>query len=156
MADVLAAFGWTGARQKPIVERESEPNLLQPGVLANGVLATTLTRAFDGSAFAQLAVDANSPDELLDQLFLRFLTRHPHDAERVALASALADGFDTRMLPPEEIVAPESLPELPLVTWFNHLQSEANSIQVETSAGCTWGHRRIGACVHPGARSMKM
>ena len=38
VVDVLEAFGWTGARQMPITERETDPNVLQPGVLANGTL----------------------------------------------------------------------------------------------------------------------
>jgi mono/diheme cytochrome c family protein len=131
VADVLAAFGWTGARQKPIAERESEPHVLQPGVLANGALAISLTRASDGSTLAQLAVDASSPDVLLDQSFLRILSRRPTEDERLTFAPALAEGFEARLLRPEEMVTPKPSPELPLVTWFNHLQSEANSIQIE-------------------------
>ena len=45
VADVLEAFGWNGSRQKPIHQRETDPNVLQPGVLANGTLAMTLTRS---------------------------------------------------------------------------------------------------------------
>ena len=45
VVDVLKAFGWTGARQMPITERETDPNVLQPGVLANGTLSVSLTRA---------------------------------------------------------------------------------------------------------------
>jgi len=131
VTDVLNAFGWTGSRQKPIAKRNTEPNLLQPGVLANGVLANTLTRAAHGSALAQLAVDAESPDELVDSLFLRVLTRRPKSAEREAFINVLAQGFDRRLVPVELITPLEEPPALPLVTWFNHLQSEANTIQQE-------------------------
>ena len=131
MTDVLDAFGWTGSRQNPIAKRNTEPNLLQPGVLANGVLTNTLTRAAHGSNLAQLAVDAVSPDELVDALFLRVLTRRPKPAEREAFTNVLAAGFDRRLVPVESITAREEPPALPLVKWFNHLQSEANTIQQE-------------------------
>ncbi len=49
VADVLEAFGWTGSRQKPIHERDTESNVLQPGVLANSTLSMILTRAADGT-----------------------------------------------------------------------------------------------------------
>src|SRR5690606_15645642 len=38
IVDVLKAFGWQGSRQKPIGHREVESNVLQPGLMANGVL----------------------------------------------------------------------------------------------------------------------
>jgi cytochrome c553 len=131
LADVLEAFGWTGSRQKPITERESEPNVLQPGVLANGTLSMTLTRASQDSELAQLAVDAESPRLLTEALFIRVLSRRPSMDEASAFAAALTEGFDTRLLPADEIELPLELPPLPLVTWFNHLQSEANTIQQE-------------------------
>ena len=33
---MLEAFGWTGSRQNPRTDRESDANVLQPGVLAAG------------------------------------------------------------------------------------------------------------------------
>ena len=45
IVDVLEAFGWKGTRQQPIYHRETEPNVLQPGILANGVLVSSLARA---------------------------------------------------------------------------------------------------------------
>lgn len=131
VADVLEAFGWTGSRQKPIHERDTDPNVLQPGVLANGTLTLTLTRAAAGSDLAQLAVEAESPEELVDELFLRILTRRPKPGEQAAFCAALAKNFNTRRLPAEAVQPPPELPELPLVTWFNHLRPEANTIQKE-------------------------
>ncbi len=131
VADVLEAFGWTGSRQKPIYERETDSNVLQPGVLANGILSTTLTRASNGSELAQLAVDAESPTELVDTLFIRVLSRRPKPGEREAFSLALAEGFSTRLIPADEVKPAAELPPLPLVTWFNHLRSKANSIQQE-------------------------
>ena len=131
VADVLEAFGWTGARQDPIAQRDTEPNVLQPGILANGALTSSLTRAAAGSELADLAVAATSADELVDTLFLRCLCRYPTDDERRAFAAALEDGFAERLVPQDAIAPIEPLPPLPLVTWFNHLQGEANVIQQE-------------------------
>jgi mono/diheme cytochrome c family protein len=55
VTDVMQAFGWNGSRQKPINGRDTEPNVLQPGVLANGTLVTNLTRASLDSEVSQVA-----------------------------------------------------------------------------------------------------
>ena len=127
--DILQAFGWTGSRQKPITHRESDPNVLQPGILANGTLSLNLSRAAEGSPLAQLAVDAHSPESLANELYTRMLGRSPFAHEHVAFTKLLSEGFGTRVVDPAKQVAPEPYPEMPLVTWFNHLQSEANTIQ---------------------------
>lgn len=131
VVDVLEAFGWTGARQMPITGRESDPNVLQPGVLANGTLSATLTRASFGSELAELAVYAKTPESLIDKLFLRILTRLPKAEERAAFVAALAENFSQRLVPSEKVVPVKPLPQLPQVTWFNHLRPRANEIQLE-------------------------
>tara|TARA_R110002095_G_scaffold215072_2_gene208428 strand:+ start:19939 stop:23673 length:3735 start_codon:yes stop_codon:yes gene_type:complete len=131
VTDVLEAFGWTGSRQKPVMHRETDPNVLQPGILANGTLSMNLIRVSDQSELAQLAVESNKPEEMIEALFLRFLSRRPNPEESTAFSNALAQGFDSRLLPAEAITPIKAQPPLPLVTWFNHLQSEANTIQQE-------------------------
>ncbi len=131
IADVLEAFGWTGTRQQPIAERETDPNLLQPGILANGTLSMSLTRAADHSSLAQLAVDATSPEALLDSLFLRFLSRYPNEKEKADVIPALAAGFEHREVPAAQVKRPPVEAPLPLSTWSNHLVPEANDIQEE-------------------------
>ncbi len=129
--DVLQAFGWTGARQKPILERAVDPDVLQPGILANGLLVQNLSRAAEDSELAELAVKAESPDDLLEHLFLRFLSRPPKPAEEKAFLPALRDGFKERLIPADQqTTAPEPEP-LPLATWLNHVTAEANTIQLE-------------------------
>jgi hypothetical protein len=129
VTDVLEAFGWNGSRQKPIHARDTNPNVLQPGALANGTLTMTLTRAFHGSELADLALEAGSPESLVETLFLRLLSRLPRPQERDAFVSALAQGFKARHVATD--TTPKPKPPLPLVTWFNHQQSEANTIQKE-------------------------
>lgn len=131
VVDVLEAFGWTGARQMPIADRETDPNVLQPGVLANGTLSVSLTRASYQSEMADLAVAATSAELLTDTLFLRCLSRRPKPEERELFTRALAGGFDTRLVPSDRIARVEEHSRLPLVTWFNHGRAEANEIQLE-------------------------
>lgn len=134
IVDVLKAFGWIGARQQPIAERDTAPNLLQPGILANGTLSMSLTRAADRSPLAEWAIEAPTPEALLDSLFLRFLTRRPRPQERADLLPALADGFESRIVPAEQVQRPPALPPLPQSTWSNHLVPAANEIQEEWQA----------------------
>ncbi len=131
VADVLEAFGWTGARQMPITERETDPNILQPGVLANGTLSVTLTRASHQSQLAELAIAATSPESLVNTVFLRILSRLPRPDEQKAFVHVLAEGFSTRLVPTDKITRIEKLPPLPQVTWFNHGRAKANEIQLE-------------------------
>lgn len=133
VTDVLEAFGWTGSRQMPVVERETDPNVLQPGILSNGVLVASLSRAALDSELARLAIEAESAESLVDSLFLRILTRPPNAAERTAFTEALATGFEERLVSESKVVYPEPLPQLPQVTWFNHGRHKANEIQVENA-----------------------
>ena len=129
--DVLEAFGWNGSRQMPIFDRVTDPNVLQPGVLANGLLVQNLSRCADGSTLAELAVSAKTPDALLETVFLRFLSRKPLPAERDAFLPSLRDGFDQRLVPANQRISPTEPEPLPLVTWLNHVSPEANTIQLE-------------------------
>jgi hypothetical protein len=131
VVDVLEAFGWTGSRQNPRSERETDPNVLQPGVLANSLVSTWVTRAAHGSELADLAVNASSPRALAESVFLRFYSRLPDQRERETVAKALAPGFAQRLVPAGEITPPVAPPRLPTVSWSNHLVSEANAIAIE-------------------------
>ena len=131
IVDVLQAFGWSGSRQRPIHKRTIDANVLQPGVLANGVLVQSLSRASFNSTLAEIAVVAESPSNLVDTLFLRFLSRYPSDEERNFFLRQLQDGFDDRILPENARVAPVAPETLPLVHWFNHLRPRSNEIQLE-------------------------
>ncbi|QOV92514.1 DUF1553 domain-containing protein [Humisphaera borealis] len=131
VTDVLEAFGWTGSRQSPRTDRETDPNVLQPGVLANSIVSVWTTRAAMGSGIAELAVKAESPETLAEALFLRVLGRQPTAAEKAPLVEALSEGFSTRLTPASAIKMPEPPPPLSRVTWSNHLVSEANVIKVE-------------------------
>ncbi|MBL9151132.1 MAG: DUF1553 domain-containing protein [Verrucomicrobiales bacterium] len=131
VVNVLEAFGWNGARQKPVFVRDIESNVLQPGILENGTLTQSLSRASWKSELADLAVEAGSPEVLLEQLFLRFLSRKPLPTERDSFLPDLRSGFETRLTPQDQIVEPAPQQPLRLVTWLNHVIPDANTIQQE-------------------------
>jgi hypothetical protein len=128
VSDVLKAFGWSGSRQGPVNVRETAPNVLQPGILANSTLSTWVTRATDGSPLADLALDSESVDALIESTFLRFLTRLPDSAERQAATAALSEGFDRRHA--KFYSSNKSLPPLQRVSWTNHLHKDANRLKL--------------------------
>lgn len=129
ITDVLEAFGWKGARQQPIMQRNLDPNVLQPGILANGTLATNLLRASNRSDLAELAVNASSPDELVETMFLRVLARRPTAGEQKQFSAALESGFSNRVIPAAEVRALDEPEPLPQITWFNHQRHEATKVQ---------------------------
>jgi hypothetical protein len=128
---VLETFGWRGSRQDPVTVRSDEPTVLQPGILANGVLGRRVTRLSDDSAFTQLALQQQPVSKLVDQAFLQMLTRHPSPDERETYVSLLSDGYSRRIVTPAPPA--QKRPRLPrgLVSWSNHLDPRANEIKVE-------------------------
>jgi len=141
MNDLLEAFGWRPTRQSPLTDRELSPNVLQPAILANGVVGTWLTRLSDEHGVTQLALESKSPDELVERLFLRVLTRRPTMDEKAALVEHLRQGFAERIVKPPVANAPGSPKrELPkYVSWSNHLTEEANQIKIEMQAAARRG-----------------
>lgn len=131
ITDVLEAFGWNGSRQNALTDRLDDPNVLQPGILSNGVMASWIIRASMDSELANLAVRAGAAEDLCESLFLRFASRLPTPQERELYTHTLAEGFETRLLPSEQIVRPQPLPPLEHVSWSNHLRPEANVIKIE-------------------------
>lgn len=129
---VMKAFGWRSDRSEPITERNVEPNVMQPGMLANGVFGTWITRLSPYSDLTRLAVEATSPRQLSDELYLRLLGREPLAAERSALVAMLVEGFDRRLLKSAgEFRKKIYVPAVREVTWSNHLSPEANVYAAE-------------------------
>lgn len=139
IADTLKAFGWRNSRPEPVTEREEEPNLIQPGVLANGVMGTWLTRLTDDSKLTALAVRDVPLQQLLDDLFLQVVTRKPTDEERERFTALLSPGYENRVVPKNQI-APKPDPEIfRYVSWSNHLNTEANVIKVQMEEAARQG-----------------
>ncbi|HUG94419.1 MAG TPA: DUF1553 domain-containing protein [Planctomycetaceae bacterium] len=129
--DVLEAVGWRSSRQNPINERDTEPNVVQPAILLNGVLAARITRLSDDSTFTQLALAERPLNELIDAMVLKLLSRPPSDDERELLTGLLSPGYAGRVIDDPDYVAREPLRYRDGVSWSNHLSPEANEIKVE-------------------------
>ena len=131
VADVLKAFGWRNARPEPKSEREEAPNLIQPGVLANGTVGVWLTRLSDESGLTKMALESNSVESLVDDLFLRLLTRLPTPAEKEQFVAELSVGYADRVVPKDQLPPATEPKRYRYVSWSNHLSPDANSIKIE-------------------------
>ncbi len=132
IVDVLENFGWRSSRQEPKSVRETAANVRQPAILANGSLGRWVSTLSDNSGITSLALQPGlSQDQLIEQVFLRLLTRRPTEAERTVYTGLLSEGFAERIIP--EGKRPPPIPRKPLkyVSWSNHLSAEANSIKIE-------------------------
>ena len=131
IVNVMKAFGWTGTRQKPVHQREKDPNVLQSGILANGVLVSNVARVSNESLLAQLALNTKSVPDLIENIFLRFLGRLPNPKEQISAIDLINFGFENRIASKYDSYKAKKLEELPLITWFNHLSPEATTIQMK-------------------------
>jgi len=131
VVDVLKAFGWRTSRPDPLTAREESPNLIQPGVLANGTLGIWLVRLTDDSELTQLMLLDQSVDQLIDSVYLRLLTRLPTADERRQFEQLLSPEYDSRVVPQTEIPPRPTSNRHRYVSWSNHLNSEANVIKMQ-------------------------
>jgi hypothetical protein len=135
VTDVLQAFGWRGSRQEPTSVRDLSPNVLQPAILSNGTMGGWLTRLSDDHGITRLALKEQTLDRMLDELFLRMLTRKPTAQERKTYTAYLGEGYEKRV---RALATPKARKRQPerYVSWSNHLDPEATIVrqQQEESA----------------------
>lgn len=129
----LETFGWRESRQSPLTIREEEPTVLQPAIVANGTLGRRFTRLSDDSAFTALALQDRPVSEIVEETYVRTLTRRPNSEERAIFVELLSEGFADRIVESE---VRKPLPPLPSIRtgvgWSNHLHPDANTLQVNT------------------------
>ncbi|HXT58139.1 MAG TPA: DUF1553 domain-containing protein [Pirellulales bacterium] len=125
---LMEAFGWRGSRQDPVSVRSDEPAVLQPAIMANGALAGRITRLSDDGAFTALALEERSLEGLVEQVYLRLLSRPPAAGERAAWIALLDEGHAERRV---EAPVVEREPVRQLVSWSNHLAPEANVFKAD-------------------------
>lgn len=134
---VMSANGWRDERPEPVSERFNESNLLQPGMLGNGVMGIWVTRLSDYSELTRLAVQAKSPEALVENLFLRYLTREPSAEELAGFLKLIAPGFEQRVLGKADgYQTKQYVPDVRELSWTNHLSVGASKIaaDIETKA----------------------
>ncbi len=138
VTDVLTAFGWRGTRQDPTSQRDHAPNVLQPAIVQNGVMGAWLTRLSDDHELVPVALKAISPEEMVNTLFLRILSREPTADERTLYAEHLKAGFADRVREPVVQKSAARKP-VPYVSWSNHLSPEATTIRQQQEAAAREG-----------------
>ncbi|HHK40965.1 MAG TPA: DUF1553 domain-containing protein, partial [Planctomycetaceae bacterium] len=134
---LMETFGWRSSRQDPLTVRAELATVLQPAILNNGLVVQRAVRLSDDSALTKLALQVQPLDTLVEQLFLRVLTRRPSASERRAFAELLAPGYDHRVKD-APLVRRKPLPR-GLVSWSNHLSSRANEIKLELQKAVAQG-----------------
>jgi hypothetical protein len=126
---LLETFGWRASRQDPLTYREKEPTVLQPAMLANGVLAKRAAQLSEDSAFVAMALAAETPADFIEGAYRQVLSRPPTPVERDLFIGLLGDDFSNR-----KTGAPAGpLPGWPArdgVSWSNHLQTKSNEIRL--------------------------
>ena len=127
----LKIFGWRASRQDPRTKRDDDPTVLQPAVLANGILARRITRLSDDGALTELAVKEQPLEKFIRNVYLRLLTRPPTEKESALFVSLLSEGYESRIIKvdPKRVVRRFKRPAG--VSWSNHLRPEANVLKLE-------------------------
>jgi len=126
---LLETFGWRATRQDPLTYREKEPTVLQPAILANGVVAKRIAQLSEDSTFVTMAIAAETPADFVNAMFQQVLSRKPTTAERDLFVALVGDDFSSR----KTGALPGPRPDWPArdgVSWSNHLSTEANQIRV--------------------------
>lgn len=141
VASVMKTFGWRGARQDPRNQRDTEPNILQPAIYANGVMSIWLTRLSERHGMTQLALENQSVEQLVDRMFLRLLTRKPSAEEKARCVQVLSKGYDTRVIPESERseLPPGKREPQRYVSWSNHVDGPANTLAQQKEAAARRG-----------------
>ncbi|MEZ5385225.1 MAG: hypothetical protein R3F13_06905 [Prosthecobacter sp.] len=96
VSDVLAAFGWRGARQDPTSRRDAESNVLQPAIIGNGTLGVWLTRLSEDHGITEPRAGGSVPGGSSTGS-LKLLTRHPSEQERELYEKHLGPGYEARV-----------------------------------------------------------
>ena len=127
--DVLSNFGWRETRQDPKSIRDETPTVLQPLVIANGLVGNRITRLSDDSAFTAIALEDAKVEALVRNVFLQVLSRQPTAEEAKLFSGLLAEGFTDRVIADAPIVYRKTFRSS--VSWSNHLNAEATRIKYE-------------------------
>lgn len=129
LTDVLLAFGWRAARPDPITAREEAVTPLQPALLANGVVVNSrIARLSDDSAITELCLIDQPPEQLVQAVFMRVLSRPAKANEVARIVDYFDDTYQGRIVPGAR-KRPPMRASARRVSWSNHLDAEASVIQ---------------------------
>ena len=134
----MTTFGWRQSRQSPSTDRDDAASPMQTLILANGVLGTRMARLSDDSAFTDLALRNLPLRELIDESFLRVLSRAPEDSERKLYANLLEPVYANRIVAGAQARSTKRESD-GRVSWSNHLSAEASLIRMEEERKLRFG-----------------
>jgi Protein of unknown function (DUF1553)/Protein of unknown function (DUF1549) len=132
IVDTLCAFGWRESRQNPLTVRDQSPNVLQPAIIANGLMGNgRVTRLSEDSAITALCLEDHPLPDLIRSVFLRVLSRPPTPDETKMFSAHLEKGYAGRLVEPSASRAFKTSASRRPVSWSNHLNPEATRIKQE-------------------------
>jgi hypothetical protein len=133
IVDALSTFGWRDSRQNSATVRDDSANIVQPALLANGILAHGRIAKFsDEGVFTQLALQERPLSEFVRSLFFQVLSRPPTAEELAIFSATLGPGYETRRnLEFGKESPPRQTSQVRAVSWANHLNPEATRIKQE-------------------------
>jgi hypothetical protein len=129
LVDVMTAYGWRQSRQNAVTTRDDAASPMQTLILANGILGTRIVRLSDDSAFTALCLRDLPLDKLVEEMFLRVLSRPPLAEEARTFTTLLRPYYAGRVV--KDAAATSMMKTDNRVSWSNHLSSEATLIRME-------------------------
>ncbi|MBK5294385.1 MAG: DUF1553 domain-containing protein, partial [Acidobacteriia bacterium] len=138
IADVMTTFGWRQSRQNPATDRDDAASAMQTLILANGVLGTRIARLSDDNAFTELALGDLPLEKLIEETFLRILSRAATVEERRVFTNLLEPYYAARKV--AGVKKADTRRESDgRVSWSNHLSAEATLIRLEEEKKLRFG-----------------
>jgi hypothetical protein len=142
--DLLISFGWRESRQNPLSEREENATVLQPLMLAHGVVGSRISRLSDDSRITELCLEERPVNELVQAVYRQVLSRGATKEEEAMFVELLAEGYaDRRIISPGSSLK-KSGPARTTVSWSNHLSPEATRIKIELERAARAGDPPTG------------
>ncbi len=127
VVECLEAFGWRGSRQEPVSHRETDANMVQPGVIANSAMSIRLSRMTEDSYFTALALNTKTPEEFVQAAFEQVLSRQASSEELQTFVEQIKPDWDSRIVS-LAVPAAQPQPHRGFVTWANHFDIRANQL----------------------------
>jgi len=130
LVDVMTSYGWRQSRQSATSTRDDASSPMQTLILANGILGTRLVRLSDDSYFTDLALKNVPLEQLVNEAFLRILSRPASPEELKSMANLLRPYYADRKVKGAEASYTAAKSDN-RVSWSNHLSAEATLIRME-------------------------
>ena len=138
IVDVMSVYGWRQSRQNAATSRDDAPSPMQTLILANGILGTRMIRLTDDSELTELALSDVPLEKMVNEMFLRVLSRPAGKEEVRVMSSLLGDLYPARKVK-GAAKADSSTKSDSRVSWSNHLSAEATVIRMEEERALRMG-----------------